>query len=42
MTLEGNGMNETTVAKQLAAEIDKKNVGKARVYLKIQKRPKKC
>ena len=29
VTLEGNGMNETTVAKQLAAEIDKKNVGKA-------------
>ena len=29
MTLEGNGMNETTVAKKLAAEIDGEKIGKA-------------
>ena len=29
VTLEGKGMNETTVAKQLAAKIDVTNVGKA-------------
>ena len=29
VTLEGNGMNETTVAKKLAAEIDGEKIGKA-------------